>query len=192
MAFNIEGFKNAVSTGPVRTNLFVVSGTLPTVISNLVDPSIDVGFHLNFKVSAASIPPSNVTNIEVPFRGRKLKISGDREFEPWELSVLCDENMTLRTIFERWANAYNTQRTNIDETFDPVSANYMSYMDSEWKIDVLSRNGEVIPNAQYTLHYCWPTTVGSMELGFDNNNQITSFPVTMRYLYSTNATNTDQ
>ena len=39
-------------------------------------------------VKAANIPASTVGVIEVPYRGRTIKIAGDRTFEPWTVTVL--------------------------------------------------------------------------------------------------------
>ena len=41
-----------------------------------------------FMVKAASFPASTIGVVEVPFRGRQLKIAGDRTYEPWSVTVL--------------------------------------------------------------------------------------------------------
>ena len=52
-----------------------------------------------FLVKAANIPASTVGVIEVPYRGRTLKIAGDRTFEPWTITVLNDKGFALRSKF---------------------------------------------------------------------------------------------
>ena len=52
--------------------------------------------------------------IEVPFRGRVLKIAGDRTFEPWTITIQNDSNFALRSAFEIWTSsiqAYNENFT---------------------------------------------------------------------------------
>ena len=43
-----------------------------------------------FLVKAAQLPASNITPIQIPFRGRNLKIAGDRTFDPWTVTVIND------------------------------------------------------------------------------------------------------
>ena len=56
-----------------------------------------------FMVKAASFPASTIGVVEVPFRGRQLKIAGDRTYEPWSVTVLNDEGFTIRQQMETWA-----------------------------------------------------------------------------------------
>ena len=58
-----------------------------------------------FLVKAANLPASTIGVIEVLFRGRQLKIAGDRTFEPWTVTIMNDEAMQLRTRLEAWARA---------------------------------------------------------------------------------------
>ena len=67
-----------------------------------------------FTVRAANLPSSQIGVIEVPFRGRVLKIAGDRTFEPWTITVQNDSRFVLRSAFELWASsvqAYNENFT---------------------------------------------------------------------------------
>ena len=51
--------------------------------------------------------PSNVSSISIPFRGRQLKVAGDRTFDEWTITVINDEDFKLRTAFETWMNGIN-------------------------------------------------------------------------------------
>ena len=44
----------------------------------------------------ASLPGSTIAPIEVPFRGRKLQIAGDRTFDPWSITVINDTDFGVR------------------------------------------------------------------------------------------------
>ena len=43
-----------------------------------------------FLVKAANLPASNVAAINIPFRGRNLKVAGDRTFDIWTITVIND------------------------------------------------------------------------------------------------------
>ena len=81
----IDSFKSSVVSDFARPNLFQVDLSFPTeVIANATGLS-DLG---KFTVRAANLPSSQMGIVEVPFRGRVLKIAGDRTFEPWTITIM--------------------------------------------------------------------------------------------------------
>ena len=106
----IDDFKANVASDFARPNLFQVDLAFPSGIINN-SSLVNLG---NFTVRAANLPSSQVGVIEVPFRGRVLKIAGDRTFEPWTITIQNDSNFALRNAFELWASsiqAYNENFT---------------------------------------------------------------------------------
>ena len=106
----IDDFKANVTSDFARPNLFQVDLAFPTGIINN-SSLINLG---KFTVRAANLPSSQIGVIEVPFRGRVLKIAGDRTFEPWTITVMNDSGFVLRSAFELWASsiqAYNENFT---------------------------------------------------------------------------------
>ena len=53
------------------------------------------------------MPASTIANIDIPFRGRILKIAGDRTFETWTITVMNDVDFSIRSAFEKWMNIIN-------------------------------------------------------------------------------------
>jgi hypothetical protein len=45
--------------------------------------------------------------IEVPFRGRRIKVPGDRTFADWTVTVINDEDQAMRKAFSNWMNYIN-------------------------------------------------------------------------------------
>ena len=64
----------------------------------------DVEEEFQFLCKAAALPSSTITEIPVPFRGRILKVAGDRTFDTWTITVINDENFRIRSKFEQWMN----------------------------------------------------------------------------------------
>ena len=85
----IDEFKSQLIAGGVRSNRFRVY--IPRM-----------GERIEFMCKTAAIPGSNLPVIEVPFRGHKLKVAGDRTFEDWTITVINDVNFTTRTAVEQW------------------------------------------------------------------------------------------
>ena len=65
---------------------------------------------------AAALPASNVAAIEVPFRGRTLKVAGDRTFDTWTVTIINDEDFKLRSAFEQSMNGISKLDNNTGAT----------------------------------------------------------------------------
>ena len=77
----IEDFKSKLIGGAARPNMFEVELQFPSFVEGGSDTKmLD---NSRFLVKAANLPASNINVIEVPFRGRNLKIAGDRTFDVW-------------------------------------------------------------------------------------------------------------
>ena len=160
---NISGFVNAFSGGGVRTNLFMVTGNIPDYNDNIA---------ISFLVKAAQIPASSLGTIEVPYRGRRIKLPGDRTFQDWSITVMSDANLSLRSAFESWSNYFNQHIANVTEN------TFMQRMPT-WSVTQLYRDGEAVRT--YNFIGCFPSEVGAIDLSYENNDQIAEFPVTLNY-----------
>ena len=160
---NISGFVNAFAGGGVRTNLFLVTGNIPGYQNNRA---------ISFLCKAAQIPASSLGTIEVPYRGRRIKLPGDRTFQDWTITVISDANMSLRSGFEFWSATFNSHVSNISRN------NFMQFMPT-WSVTQLLRDGE--PLRTYNFIGCYPSEVGAIDLSYENNDSIAEFPVTLNY-----------
>ena len=114
----ITDFKSKLTGGGARSNLFEVELAFPSQIQ--VEGLNDVLEKARFLVKAANMPASNVTPIEVPFRGRTLKIAGDRTFDSWTVTVINDTDFAIRSASEKWMNTINRVSDNTGTT-DPAA-----------------------------------------------------------------------
>ena len=99
----LSQFKAKLAGGAARANLFEVSiPTFPSAIQGAWGPGDDAENGIfKFLCKSANLPASNVGSIDIPFRGRILKVAGDRTFDDWTVSVINDEDFKLRTAFEQ-------------------------------------------------------------------------------------------
>ena len=110
----ITDFKSKLTGGGSRSNLFEVVLSFPDIApadTNTLDKS-------RFLVKTANLPASNVSPIDVAFRGRTLKVAGDRSFESWTVTVINDTDFAIRSAFENWMNKINRVSDNTGVT-DP-------------------------------------------------------------------------
>lgn len=176
----ISQFRSELDGGGLRPNLYEVHLDFPDgVAPNLAQAKNDGIFFCK----AAALPAANMGLIEVPFRGRQLKVAGDRTFDTWTVTILNDTDMGLRGAFERWINVLGTSdsgqgRTNpatyqkelyvyqLGRSLPGDSANGAKFKDT--KINSLRR---------YKFWGCFPTAVSQIDLAFDNNDAISEFTV---------------
>lgn len=162
----ITDFKSKLSGGGTRSNLFEVELAFPAAIgvdSNVLDKS-------RFLVKAAALPASNVNPVEVAFRGRTLKLAGDRSFETWTITVINDTDFAIRSAFEKWSNYMNRLSDNTGTT-DPAlyQADAFVYQ--------LNRDGSIL--RAYHFYDTFPTSIGSINLAYDTDS-IQEFTVEMQ------------
>ena len=100
----LSQFKSTLAGGGARPNLFEVS--IPSFAAAVDDTDWTTDYQNTFKFlcKAAQLPASTVAPINVPFRGRILKVAGDRTFAEWTVTIINDEDFVLRTAFEKWSD----------------------------------------------------------------------------------------
>ena len=139
----------------------------------------------NILCKSAALPGSNLGVIEVPFRGRTVKIAGDRTFDTWTATFFADSNMEVRGLFEDWANSINSHEANTAERFLPNQGT-TGYM-ADLFVSQLEKDDQVGGSVirTYQLHHCFPTNVSAIDLAYDSNDQISEFTVEWQYSFFT-------
>jgi len=101
MAFqkSIQDFKSILQGGGVRPTMFQVEMVFPSTVVADANQQTNEG---TFLIKAAQLPKAQVNNIGVPFRGRTLKVTGDRLFDEWTVRVINDTTFGQRKAFEKW------------------------------------------------------------------------------------------
>lgn len=182
-ARTIDSFKNRLTQGGARPNLFEVELNFPAAIPGLDEIKKDTSYRMMIK--AAQLPASNLVSIPVAFRGRQLKVSGDRTFDPWQIQVVNDGDFKIREAFEKWAN-YIVKVSDGSGTVNP--AEYQV----DWVVHQLGRapytddavnNNEIPKLRSYKFSGCWPSTVGAIDLSYESVDTIEEFPVTLEVQY---------
>ena len=130
---------------------------------------------------SAALPASNVGVIEVPFRGRTVKIAGDRTFDNWTATFINDKDMKVRSRFEEWLNLLNTHQANTTAENDPTEYT-ASVVVKQLEKDA-SAGGDILRS--YKLWYAFPTSASAIDLAYDSNDQIEEFTVEFQYSYWT-------
>ena len=181
---NINDFKNSLRGG-VRPNLFNVQINFPDIIPNaegIGSGSTSLEGLSSFLCRSAALPASTQGLIEVPFRGRFLKIPGDRTFEAWTATFYNTVDFNLRRAFELWINAANKTDENVGTLdFGAIGGTGSYFSDLVVQQKAKDTTDEIL--REYHLIGAWPTNVSAINLAYDSNDQIEEFDVEFQYQY---------
>jgi len=173
MANSLSSFITTIAQG-VKPNMFSVNIPFPSSLGVSNQDS------LNLLCKSAALPASSLGTIEVPFRGRTIKIAGDRTFDTWSATFFNDKDMLTRSYFEKWLEQMNTHEGNTAPLF--VLSENDGYA-KQITVTQLQKDSTAAgtPLRTYTLHYAFPTSVSQIDLAYDANDQIEEFTVEFQY-----------
>jgi hypothetical protein len=180
----IDDFKASIVNDFARPNLFQVDLNFPATLGI----SSDLSTFGNFTVRAANLPASQIGVVEVPFRGRVLKIAGDRTFEPWTITVMNDSKFSMRNAFELWANSIQAANENFTAAGTLGDATDSTGYFADMLVHQLSRdiksdaeNPKILKS--YKFYNVFPSNVSAIDLDFGNNDAIEEFTVELQVQY---------
>lgn len=174
----------------VKPNMFSVQIPFPTGVG----PGTAGSDLTNLLCKSAALPGSNLGVIEVPFRGRTIKIAGDRTFDTWSATFFNDKDMNTRGWFESWLNAMNNHNLNGADLPNLGASGGTGSYSVDIDVNQLERAAESAEGSEntnkniiraYKLRYAFPTSVSQIDLAYDSNDQIEEFTVEFQYSYWT-------
>jgi len=191
----ITEFKSALVGGGARPNLFEVSiPKFPTAAGDNTwksSPGDEVEI-FTFLCKAAALPASNVAPVDVPFRGRILKVAGERTFDTWTVTVINDENFKLRTAFERWMNGISslTTATGASSPSSYMTDAYVYQLGrgggtKESSKASTAAGGTIKPLRSYRFYDIFPTNISQIDLSYDTTDTLEEYTVEFQVQYWT-------
>ena len=186
----LSKFHSKLQGGGARPNLFEVQiPNLPnaaTASGPKADWGTDVQENFSILCKAANLPASNIASIDVPFRGRTLKVAGDRTIENWTVTIINDEDFGIRNAMEAWMNGIarlsnNTGATKpeaymTDAYVYQLGRGYSGDRHSTKNSDTAD-GGKVTPLKSYKFIDIFPVAVSSIDLSYDSSDTIEEFTV---------------
>ena len=171
-ALGVLEFQSRIK-GAVRPNLFSVTHNFPSGIN------IEDGLE-TYMCKSAALPASTVGTVELPFRGRVIKVPGDRTFESWTATFYMDDAFKLRGAYEKWIELTNTVDANT------ASASMEAVLQDITVTQMDKFNGSATQFKdirQYKLVKGFPVSVSQVSLAYDNNDSYEEFDVEFAYQY---------
>lgn len=165
---DISEFKSQLLGGGARPSQFRVELSFPSWVSG----GTLAGQQSQFLCKSAQLPGSIITDIPTFYRGRVVHLAGEREFQPWTISIYNDTNFNIRNAFENWSDGITAYGA-IQGRTNPT----------EYQVDMfvhqLDRGGAIIKS--YKFFDAYPVDIGIIQLDFEATNTIETFDVTFQY-----------
>lgn len=185
---SLSQFKTELAGGGARPNLFEVEIPAFPAAIDTVDWNSDAQSTFKFLCKAAQLPSSTVSPINVPFRGRILKVAGDRTFAEWTVTIINDENFIIRTAMEKWADKISNlfDATGVTNPTSYMANGFVKQLGRGSVAEATKNDGnETSVLRTYKFYDIWPSDISAIELSYDNTDTIEEFTVTFQVQYFT-------
>ena len=165
----IDDFKANLLGGGYRPNNFRVTITPPSGIA----VGLDVR-RTSFLVKATTLPPIELKEIALAYRGRQIMIAGDRDTTgDWTTTFYMDTDMMIINAIQRWNNGINDFDTNL-------GVNSLADYATDLTAELMDRDDTVLKT--YIFKNAWPKTVAHTDmLDAGAESAIATFDVTWKY-----------
>ena len=163
----VDNFKSKLVGGGARANLFKVTLTFPGYAEGDSELS-------SFMCKGGQLPASVINNIEIPYRGRQIKIAGDRVFENWTATIINDTGMEIRNSLEKWMNGINSHvgNTGLVNPVDYCADLFIEQLDKAQNV-----------TKEYVFRSAWPVNVSAIDVSYDSADTIEEFTAEFAYQY---------
>jgi hypothetical protein len=180
--FSIDTFRQKLNGGS-KANLFKIEIKVNEIGG--ID-GVDLN-NLTILCKSGAIPAFTLGIIEVPFRGRRIKIPGDRTYADWTATFVNDDSQNIRKSFDNWMN--NIINVDGENSLRDSTSSYRCTI----VVNQLRPDGTIART--YELYDAFPTDVSAIDLSYDTTDAVQEFTVTFQYHYldvgGTSATGTD-
>ena len=176
-ALGVLEFQSRIK-GAVRPNLFSVTHNFPAPI--LIEEGLNT-----YLCKSGALPASTVGTVELPFRGRVIKVPGDRTYETWTGTFYMDDAFALRSAYEKWIQLTNGVDANvatadIGDIFEDITISQLDKFGGS-----ADASGGLTELRTYKLIAAFPVSVSQVSVAYDNNDSYEEFDVEFAYQYHT-------
>ena len=170
MVADVNSFLSNLTGGGARPNRYEVIIGFPNFLG-ITDTTTQQ--KISFTCKASSIPGSTLGEVQVPYKGRFIKLPGDRTFENWNVTIIVDNDFKGRNVFEEWSGGILGNTSNLTRSPNEVQP---AQIFGQAQVHLLDRHDKIIKRYQITGMF--PKSVGEVTIGYDQNDQVMEQQVT--------------
>jgi hypothetical protein len=180
MPFRVQDFRSQLVNDGARPNLFECTISFPTLatVGGIVGAANAQGADqkYTFMCRSAQLPGSTINPVVQNYFGREAKFAGNRTFPEWTVTVINDEDFSVRNAFEKWMSGINSHNGNLRHPqFLQGDGGYQR----DGKIIQYGKIGDIVKI--YNFIGMFPIDVSPIELDWGANDTIEEYAVTFSY-----------
>ena len=148
---------------------------------------------LVFLCDTVTLPAHNISLEQVRYKGYGLseQRANGVQFDDIQCTFYVDNSNVALGFFQKWIQLISSVDPNhADKTFNGVPSEMFSYPEEYWgeiTIDVQDKASNSV--IKYQVSKAFPHSIGSIQLSWDQNDQISRLPISFTYRsYSTTVT----
>lgn len=145
---------------PAKTNNFTIT-----------IPYFGLSAPLVIRAKGTQLPSSELSVIELPHRGRKLKVPGQRTFAEWNITIMETAEMGIRNILESWMESLDGSASGVRNPKNISTA------------QVAVNDGDGNKTMEFFLFGIFPTSISAIELNFEQQTSPLEYQATFQYSY---------
>lgn len=169
MTFNVSEFTSrGLPYGGARNAYFDAIINTPAGVPN-------IGATIAVTLKATQLPASTLGSIPIRYFGRETKRAGTRTFQPWQVTVLNDENFPVKHALEVWSNMINKHEANLRDPAFLLESTYRTTA----TVTQYSKTGGALRT--YEFVNIFPVEVGAIEVNWDNGESVEEFQCVFDY-----------
>jgi hypothetical protein len=164
--FHVD-FLKATFRDFARTNLYKVEFIFADMKTN------DDILKLELMIKSVNMPDFQIGSKEIRRMGQKISLPAVQNYGEVQMIVLCDDAFTQRKLLHNWIKdfIYDTE----ENTFHSMN-NLKKF---KTRIFQLDNKHNIIFGVEFD--FCWPSSLGELQLSMESDSQITEFPVNLKY-----------
>lgn len=166
----LDRFKANMRAGGARASLFEVLIPFPGLAGAAAQDAV------RFRCRSAAVPDSRLSEIQMPYMGRKLKYAGNRDWPNWVVTVIEDEDFAIRRAVESWQSDINSHESNLATRITP---NGLQGYGRDGIITQLGKEGGTLRRWKFVE--MWPVSIGQIQYDWQNETQIVEYQVEFAY-----------
>jgi hypothetical protein len=131
-----------------------------------------------FLCKATQLPGKNIGIVEAPYMGMKAKLAGDVTYEDLAVTVIMDNDFSVRKALEDWMQLAKANEA-------AIGADAALYKRIATVV-ALDNNGNEIQ--EYQFIGTWPSSIAPVDLSYETNDTLAEYVATFTFDYWTRIT----
>ena len=165
MSFNATSFRTKLSSagGGARPSLYTVK------INQGANGALSLSGTETILVKAAVMPGSTIAPLTVNYAGRAYKWQGFRTFDNWTVTVINDENFSIRNKMMEWMRWLSGKMdgTRTTKYGPPASTTSGGWFDGSAEVTQVGTDG--VAKQTYKMFNLWPTELGEIAVDWSSD-----------------------